>query len=184
MTAPEATREDCRSGNDALARGAWDEAQRAFTAALARDESAEALEGLGLAAWWLDQADVVFDSRERAYKLYLDRENRRAAARIAVWLAWDCWAFRGETAVATAGSTRRLLDGLRSRPSSPGSKPAKASSRSPRMAIRIARIGTRQKRSALDAPPVRSTTMLRLSLQGLALVASGAVAEGCASSTK
>src|SRR5260221_84023 len=32
-------------------------------------EGPEALEGLGLAGWWLDLADVAFDSRERAYRL-------------------------------------------------------------------------------------------------------------------
>ena len=52
----------------ALDEGAWKEAQRAFQRALTIDETPEALEGLGLAAWWLDLADVVFDSRERAYR--------------------------------------------------------------------------------------------------------------------
>src|SRR5262245_11319627 len=101
------------TGVEALARGAWAEARLAFEASLAADETPEALEGLGLAAWWLDEADLVFESRERAYKLYLDRDDRRSAARIAVWLAWDCWAFRGETAVANGWlqRARRLLDG-------------------------------------------------------------------------
>ena len=33
----------------------------------------EALEGLALAAWWLDAGDLVFKSRERAYRLYRQR---------------------------------------------------------------------------------------------------------------
>jgi LuxR family transcriptional regulator, maltose regulon positive regulatory protein len=104
---------ECLAGYDALARGAWAEARQAFEAALAVAEHPEALEGLGTSAWWLDLADLVFDSRERAYRLYLARENRAAAARVAVWLAWDCWAFRGENAVANGWlqRARRLLEG-------------------------------------------------------------------------
>src|SRR5262245_35975370 len=99
-------------GTAALARGAWEDAREAFDAALREQETAEALEGLGLAAWWLDLADTVFDARERAYRLFLDRDDRQSAARVATWLAWDCWAFRGENAVANGWlqRARRLLD--------------------------------------------------------------------------
>src|SRR5690242_17288676 len=102
---------DCLAGDEALARGDWSGARDAFDAALRVRESAEALEGLGLAAWWLDIADVVFDARERAYRLYLDRGESAAAARVAVWLAWDAWAFRGEHAVSNGWlqRARRLL---------------------------------------------------------------------------
>src|SRR5258705_953208 len=91
---------ECLAGDEALQRGAWPEARDAFTSALRVHETPEALEGLGLASWWLDAADVVFDTRERAYRLYLERDNRRAAARGAVWRAWDFLAFPGESAVA------------------------------------------------------------------------------------
>lgn len=101
-------------GQSALAAGAWSEALQAFEAALrAEPERAEALEGKGLAAWWLDLADVVFASRERAYRAYRARGDEVSAARIAVWLAWDHDAFRGEYAI-TSGWLRRareLLDG-------------------------------------------------------------------------
>jgi len=99
-------------GDAALARGAWTEARDAFAAALQVRETGDALEGLGLAAWWLDLADVVFDSRERAYRLYLDADRRRDAARIAVWLAWDYRAFHGEGAIANGWlqRARRLLE--------------------------------------------------------------------------
>jgi DNA-binding NarL/FixJ family response regulator len=100
-------------GAAALARGDWHAAQRAFEQDLARGESPEALEGLGLAAWWLDLAEIVFDSRERAYRAYRERGDVVAAARIAVWIAWDSVAFRGEDAVAAGWlqRARRLLDG-------------------------------------------------------------------------
>jgi DNA-binding CsgD family transcriptional regulator len=106
-------------GRAALARGAWPEAKRAFESVLLTDtDSAEALEGLGLAGWWLDLADVVFTSRERAYRLYRERDQAPAAARVAVWLAWDYAAFRGEPAVANGWMQRahQLLDGLPDHP--------------------------------------------------------------------
>src|SRR5580692_3120169 len=103
----------CLAGDDALERGAWAEARKAFEEAPGARELPEALEGLGSAAWWLDLADLVFDSRERAYRLYLGRGDRASAARVAVWLAWDYWAFRGESIVASGWlqRARRLLDG-------------------------------------------------------------------------
>ncbi len=101
------------AGRAAIARGAWEEARRSFEGALAIEETGEALEGLGLAAWWLDLADIVFDTRERAYRLYREEKNATAAARVAVWLSWDSAAFRGEDAIAAGWlqRARRLLDG-------------------------------------------------------------------------
>lgn len=99
------------AGVDALARGAWEDARRAFEQALAIQEDARALEGLGLAAWWLDGGATVFDARERAYRLYRECGDTRSAARVAVWLGWDYGAFRGESAVSRGwfGLARQLL---------------------------------------------------------------------------
>jgi len=104
---------DVTAGRAALGEGAWQDAQRAFRRALETEESPEALEGLGLAAWWLDSADVVFDARERAYRSYRTRDDRVAAARVATWIAWDSAAFRGEEGVARGWlqRARRLLEG-------------------------------------------------------------------------
>ena len=54
----------------------------------------------------------MFDARERAFRAYQDRGDPVAAARVAVWLAWDSAAFRGEHAIATGWlqRARRLLD--------------------------------------------------------------------------
>ena len=64
------------AGQVALGRAAWQEARGLFEAALVEQETPEALEGLGLAAWWLDLAAVVFDARERAYRAYRGRIHR------------------------------------------------------------------------------------------------------------
>ncbi len=110
---PAALSDDLLAGRAALAVGEWDEARLAFERALRTGETPEALEGLGLAAWWLNMADLVFTSRERAYRLYLEQNNSNGAARVAIWLAWDTAAFRGEAAVANGWSqlARRLLTG-------------------------------------------------------------------------
>jgi DNA-binding CsgD family transcriptional regulator len=101
------------AGREALNAGAWADAQQAFERVLAIEEIPEALEGLGLAAWWLNRSEIVFDARERAFRAYRHRGDQNAAARVAVWLAWDSAAFRGEEGVAKGWlqRARRLLDG-------------------------------------------------------------------------
>jgi DNA-binding CsgD family transcriptional regulator len=101
------------TGRAALARGEWPIAYETFETVLRDEERPDALEGLALAAWWLDLADTVFDARERAYRGYRERGDSLGAARMAVWLAWDTAAFRGEQAVANGWlqRARRLLEG-------------------------------------------------------------------------
>jgi hypothetical protein len=112
---PRATTHD---GWAALADGRWEEARDAFAAALAREETAEALEGLSWAAWWLDDADAVFDARERAFRLYQNSGDPASAARMAIWLAADQLDFRGASAVANGWlqRARRLLAAVDLRP--------------------------------------------------------------------
>jgi hypothetical protein len=106
-------RDSLAAGRDALDRGAWDEARAHLTASVGERESPEALEDLGLAAWWLDEPALTFDSRERAYALYREGHDARGAARVAIWLVWDYLAFRGDFAVASGWleRARRLLVG-------------------------------------------------------------------------
>jgi LuxR family maltose regulon positive regulatory protein len=172
---------ECRAGDEALSRGDFEGARQAFETALAERESPEALEGLGLAAWWLDLADVVFDARERAHRLYNDREDRRGAARLAVWLAWDTWAFRGEHAVASGWlqRARRLLEG-----EGDVAEAAWLELREGALAFFDDSDPDRAHRHAGEGIRIGRTSgvvdleMLGRALQGLALVASGAVAEG------
>lgn len=172
---------ECLDGDDALARGAWVEAREAYERTLARREFPEALEGLGNAAWWLDLSDLVFGSREKAYRLYLTRGDRAEAARVAVWLAWDYWAFQGESAVANGWlqRARRLLDGMPSCSERAWLEVREGSFRlleegDPVRALAQAAEGIRiaQEVGNIDLE------MLGRAVQGLALVASGAVSEG------
>jgi DNA-binding NarL/FixJ family response regulator len=101
-----------RDGWRALADGRWGDARAAFESALRSELSPEALEGLSWAAWWLDDADAVFDARERALRLYKKRGEAASAARMATWLAADHLDFRGALAVANGWlrRARRLLE--------------------------------------------------------------------------
>lgn len=96
-------------GGEALRGGAWVEARGHFEAALRGRETPEALEGLGMAAQWLGDRDIVFGVRERAYRVYRERQSPRDAARVAIQLAWDYRALRGEEAIA-AGWLQRAHD--------------------------------------------------------------------------
>jgi DNA-binding CsgD family transcriptional regulator len=108
------TNELLTAGWEALARTEWDRARSLFEAAVGRDESAAALEGLSLAAWWLDDAETMFATREGAYRLYRRDGDLRAAGRLATLLGIDYFSFRGEAAIGNGWFRRahRLLEEL------------------------------------------------------------------------
>jgi len=172
---------DLNAGRTALAAGAWQQAQQAFERGLAIEETPEALEGLGLAAWWLDMAEVVFDARERAYRAFRNRNEPTSAARMAVWLAWDSAAFRGEDAVANGWLQRagRLLEG---QPDSP--EHAFLAERSAVFAL-LDR-GNPEEAESLAAEAIRvgqtigavDHEMVGRALRGFARVTAGQVADG------
>ncbi len=82
-------------GRAALARGAWAEARKRFADALAREETAAAFEGAGLAARYELDADGAIDAHERGYRLARSRGDAATAARLAIQLCHDAYAFRG-----------------------------------------------------------------------------------------
>ena len=96
----------------ALRQGQWERARAGFEAALAEGESAEALEGLAEAAWWLEDAPEVLSARQRAYRLFRRRGEDVNAGRMATELGFDHAVFRLELAVANGWFQRahRLLD--------------------------------------------------------------------------
>jgi LuxR family maltose regulon positive regulatory protein len=163
-----------------LTEARWDAARACFEDALAAEETPEAHEGLSWAAWWLDDGDVVFASRERAYSLYRRAGDAASAARMATWLACDQLDFHGAWAVASGWLRRaqRLLDPLEPGPdhgwlaffegylAQQGGETDAAAE----LAVRATELGRR-----FGAPDLE---MLGLALEGITLVSRARVEEG------
>lgn len=92
--------EDVDAGFLALDRGEWAAAAKAFEAALARDESADALDGLGQAHWWAGELTTAIDLRTRAYAAYIDDGREADAVRCAAWLAGEYFTVHGNLPAA------------------------------------------------------------------------------------
>lgn len=169
------------AGWDALERGDWAVALDVFRAAVAQSDEPRTLEGLAWASWWSNDGAGVIVSRERAFKLYRQRDDPVAAARVAIWLGCDHHDFRGEHAVANGWyqRARRLLakvpicveagwlafqEGAYALELEDDTATARA------RAAEVAGIA-----AALDHPDLE---FLSLALDGLALVTEGAVSEG------
>ncbi len=169
------------AGREALSRGEWEQALACFEAASERNPSAEVIEALAMAAWWLDNAQLAVESREHAYRLYRERGDAAGAARMAIWLGWDSLAFRGEPAVARGWLQRahRLLEG-------PGLVPEHGwlALREGEFAfllendIAATRRFAEQARSIGTALAVPDIELSGLGLEGLALASQGNVADG------
>jgi LuxR family transcriptional regulator, maltose regulon positive regulatory protein len=169
------------AGREALGRGEWEEARTRFEAAIAAGESAAAIEALAMAAWWLDDAPLTIDSRERAYRLYREQGDVYGAARMAIWLAWDYIAFRGEPAVANGWLQRahRLVDGLDTAP-----EHGWLAIREAEIAFLLENDVPAARRLAGDARTIGKSLgdadieLLALALEGMALASEGKVGEG------
>jgi len=122
MSTPRVARADLQpqlsAGEEALRRADWLAAHDAFRAALAVSDSPEAREGLAFACYWQGDVKGVVEAKEAAYRLYQERGERRAAARVATWLALEYETGRGQSAVANGWLQRahRLLLGLEPSP--------------------------------------------------------------------
>jgi DNA-binding CsgD family transcriptional regulator len=168
-----------RAGQDALARGAWSEALARFENAVGGGP--DAWEGLGMAAWWMEKYARAIEARSEAYRLYRRKNDRRAAARMAFYLAMDYADYRSELAVAQGwlARARRLLEGL---PPSP--EQAMVLLMEGHQALMSANDTVRARRCAAEAieiarlagPP--DAEVLGLAMEGLAQVSEGRVAEG------
>jgi LuxR family maltose regulon positive regulatory protein len=179
MGGQRSTEDSLSAGWGALRAGRWEKAGRLFEEALASGESPEALEGLGWAAYCLDDDPLTFDARERAFRLYRERGDDQAAARVAAWLAADWLEFRGEEAVANGWlrRARRLLDGVESGPGHGWLAAHEASmivdddpQEARRLAVQAVELGRRF--------GVRELEMVGLGLEGVSLVSEGELAEG------
>jgi DNA-binding NarL/FixJ family response regulator len=97
-----------------MARFDWPESRDLLAAALDAEESPEVLESLAVATFWTREVGRAVDLRQRAYRLYLDRGDRRCAARMAISLALDYEHHLGQTAVASGWKERasHLLESI------------------------------------------------------------------------
>jgi DNA-binding NarL/FixJ family response regulator len=163
-----------------LGEAKWDAARTSFEEALAAEQRPEAYEGLSWAAWWLDDADAVFEAREHAYRLFRTHGDATGAARMATWLAADELDFRGAAAVASGWLRRahRLLD-----PLDAGPDHGWLAFHDGYIAHRGGDADTARRLAALAAElgrrfEVPDLEMLGLALEGATLVASAQVEEG------
>jgi DNA-binding NarL/FixJ family response regulator len=88
------------AGESALSQGAWDGARSSFEAALEHETSAQGLDGLARALWWLDRDAEAIDARVRAYALFRRAGDLTPAVRIALWLAHEYSAVHGNEPAA------------------------------------------------------------------------------------
>ena len=102
-------------GFTALEAARWEDARQAFESALAEVETPDALDGLGLALWFLADVKGGIAARERAVEGYAREGRCDDAARLAVWVSHQHyvggrmsaargWLARAERAVAEAGT--------------------------------------------------------------------------------
>jgi DNA-binding NarL/FixJ family response regulator len=163
----------------ALGRRDWAAARVLYADALAVEETADALEGLAVACWWLDDVDAAIEARERAYALRRASDHTIEAARLAGFLAWDYGAFRGAGAVANGWlqRARRLVAELPPSAEQAWLPLIEASFHLDTNATEVLRLSTEAAEHARTHGAL-DIEMTARTLQGLALVSLGQVAEG------
>ena len=90
----------------------WARARESFEAALAHEETAEALNGLGIALGWLDEVEASLRCRERAYAEFRRRPDPLQAAVIAMQLCSQYASSLGNLAASRGwlGRLERLVE--------------------------------------------------------------------------
>jgi hypothetical protein len=86
---PDGRNEAIAEGRSALARGAWAKARALFAEALARAETPEAYEGLGIAARYELDAEAAIEAHEHGFRLARTLGDAAAAAELAIQLSYD-----------------------------------------------------------------------------------------------
>ena len=167
-------------GRRALAGGAWAEACALYVEALEEEETPDAYEGLGIAARYELDAEAAVDAHERGYRLARTSGDTAAAARLAIQLAYDAYAFRGPAeASGWVERAAMLVD---------GEPPSTAAAFVPLLRAHLALLAkhdpeaarTGSERAIALAREVGAVDveMLALGLNGLALVSLGETEEG------
>src|SRR5688572_4865325 len=172
-----------KAARTAVEAGELERACAAYRELAEATNTAEAWEGLGLSAWWLQDTPAMLDARLKAYRLYREGGDAVAAARMAIALGNDFLDFRGDAAVANGWfkRARRLLEPL---------APSAEHTRLLVWEARLALIGrqdtaeaTRLAEEALrlaSAGDCADAEVLALAMRGLALVMAAQPREGLA----
>lgn len=168
------------AGRAALLRGAWVEASRRFSEALAAEESSAAYDGLGVAARYQGDLDAAVAAHERGYRLARSLGDGELAAKLAAQLAIDAY---GQARMAEAnGWIERAMMLTDAAEPSEGRALALALRAHVAMLVRNDPLEARQLAGqaveAARAAGASDVEMVALALEGLALVCVGAVAEG------
>ena len=167
-------------GEAALRHAAWAEARHLFESALAEAETPAAFAGLGAAARAQFDGETALAAHEQGYRLARELGDDRAAARLALELAFDAGVFRGpaEAAgwVARAGHLLEQVPG-------PSEEHGILTYFRANLALRSHDPGTARALAAEAAAMARAGgsvdgEMISLALEGLALVAGGEVDSG------
>jgi ATP/maltotriose-dependent transcriptional regulator MalT len=166
-------------GHAALARGAWAEARARFAEALAQAETPEAYEGAGLAARYQLDSDAALEAHQRGYRLARSLGDQATAARLAIQLAHDAYAFRGPA--EASGWVERAAMLVEGEPSSVAA--AWVSVLRAQFALADHDPDSAQAESAHAVAAARAVgavdvEMLALSVNGLALVSAGEIEDG------
>ncbi len=116
LSNPTSMQDDPRhsAARTAIEKGDWQGARDLYAALVSETNTAEAWAGLAEAAWLQQDSKLMIDARLAAYRLYRERSDDIAAARMAIALGNDFLDFRGDAAVANGWFkyARRLLKSL------------------------------------------------------------------------
>lgn len=101
-------------GSRALSRGEWTAARDAFESAWSFEESADALDGVARAAWWLNDPAEALGLRARVFARLRHEGRDREAAVVAIWLAREYRSRyrRAQMADGWLARARSLLGGI------------------------------------------------------------------------
>jgi hypothetical protein len=91
---------DITAGEAALAVGDWEAARAGFAAALAEQQTPQALEGLSRALWWLRDEEGAIWHLALAYAAYREAGDAVRAASAALWLSREYAAAYGNQAAS------------------------------------------------------------------------------------
>ena len=163
----------------ALARGAWAEARARFAEALAQAETPEAYEGAGLAARYQLDSEAALEAHQRGYRLARSLGDQATAARLAIQLGQDAYAFRGPA--EASGWVERAAMLVEGEPSSVAA--AWVSVLRAQFALADHDPGSAQAEAAHAVAVAREVgavdvEMVALSVNGLALVSAGEIEDG------